>query len=219
MRVDSLIWEVFVREYLLTKLYAAHRTGARRYLDFACGTGRILEVGSSVFSDCLGIDVSEEMLSLAKRRAPAARFVRTDVTKTPGVVNETFDCVTLFRFLLNAEPDLRLDVLRWLSDHMERDAQLIGNIHMNTFSIAGLLSIGGKQLLRRDVNYLSRSQLVSMLSATGFRVDEWKGFRILPTFIGRPPLGRQIHTFAERLGHSAGLGRFGVEQVFVARKM
>src|SRR5438094_7124554 len=91
-------WQYFEKPYL-KKLFA--RLGKEfpgRYLDFACGTGRILQLGAPYFAESFGIDVSETMLAVARRSAPTTRLIRADVTTGPPDVGP-FTVISLFRFL------------------------------------------------------------------------------------------------------------------------
>jgi ubiquinone/menaquinone biosynthesis C-methylase UbiE len=52
----------------------------RRILDIACGTGWLTRL---LRGDVVGVDQSEAMLAIARRRMPAAHFVRVDVPPLP----------------------------------------------------------------------------------------------------------------------------------------
>lgn len=55
------------------------RLGARaRLLDLCCGTGRVAAELTARGLSVTGLDISEEMLSYARRNAPAAEFVAAD---------------------------------------------------------------------------------------------------------------------------------------------
>lgn len=219
-RVDSLIWDEFVKSWLFDRLQTARDNGAQRYLDFACGTGRILKVGHKAFGHAEGIDISESMLSYAKQRVPQALFHCLDVTHDNSFAKEIgkFDCVTMFRFLRNAEPELRIAVLQWLAEHMNEGGILIVNNHGNTSSILGFVQRLAFWLPDDARNLLSRQQTFDLLNDAGFSVESWDGYRILPSIYGRPVLGRRLQAWAERLCRKLGLARFGGELVVVARR-
>ena len=63
-----------------------HPRGRARALDFGCGVGRHARPLSEYFDQCVGVDVSEQMVEHARRL-------------NRGVTN--------LRFMVNAEPDLR----------------------------------------------------------------------------------------------------------------
>src|SRR5688500_560874 len=66
----------------------------RTLLDVACGTGRHLEAFAGDHGlECTGVDMSEPMLAIARRRNANARFLRGDMT-TLDLAPDTFDVVT-----------------------------------------------------------------------------------------------------------------------------
>ena len=216
VRADALIWDTFVKPWVRTELERARDGGATAYLDFACGTGRLLKVGQAIFGKSTGIDVSEDMLAVARTRVPDATLLRVDVTQSPSSDIGYFDCVTLFRFILNAEPALRADALRWLSQHTRHGAVLIVNNHCNAASYSGLLAKAAFWLPKNARNTLSRRQVFQMLGEAGFSVVRCEGFRVLPSVFGRPVLGRWLQAWGERVCKRLGLDRFGAELVVVA---
>src|SRR4051812_33479433 len=102
---SSLLWVVERRilEYLL------HREGLvktrERYLDFACGTGRVTGFLAPLFDTTVGVDISEPMLEVARAQLPNATFVKADVREAQVELGGPFDLITAFRFLLNADLD------------------------------------------------------------------------------------------------------------------
>jgi len=218
-KVDALIWDAFIKGLVSEQAKTCAATGASRYLDFACGTGRVLKIGAVYFKESLGIDISNSMLEVARERVPTAQFIQADVTREPNVVSGDFQFVTIFRFLLNAETSLSMAVLAWLAQHMPPGAILIGNNHMSTFSFRGIATVISNTILGTKLNHLSRRQVTRMLEESGFRVKEWSGYRVLPSFKGKPVLGQKAQIALERFLHSAGLGRIGSEHVFVAERI
>ena len=156
------------------------------------------------------------MLAVARTRVPDATLLRVDVTQSPSSDIGYFDCVTLFRFILNAEPALRADALRWLSQHTRHGAVLIVNNHCNAASYSGLLAKAAFWLPKNARNTLSRRQVFQMLGEAGFSVVRCEGFRVLPSVFGRPVLGRWLQAWGERVCKRLGLDRFGAELVVVA---
>src|SRR3984957_3720645 len=64
--------------------------------DFACGTGRVLQFLSRRYPAPVGIDISADMLALARRRCPGAAFVLGVVTADPSLAPGPFDLITAF---------------------------------------------------------------------------------------------------------------------------
>ncbi|HEY3306287.1 MAG TPA: class I SAM-dependent methyltransferase [Candidatus Binatia bacterium] len=175
-----LYWQHFEKPYL-EKLFA--RLGKEipgRYLDFACGTGRVLQLATPFFSESVGIDVSEGMLAVAQRNAPTARLIRADPTVAPPEVG-TFAVISLFRFLLNAEDPLRKSVLSWLRSVIAPEGVLVVNNHLNRYSISGAFC-RLRNLARRGHGdpVLSDVQVESLLRDCGFRIFERYGFGLIP---------------------------------------
>ena len=215
-RVDSLIWDDFVKPYVRSILKKSAHSKSDKYMDFACGTGRLLKLGNSVFGHASGIDISKNMLSVARKRVPNAKLYCLDVTREDSKEIGEFDCVTMFRFLKNAEPELREEVLRWLYSHMPKGATLIVNNHGNSSSLQGLVTRLAFWLPDELKNLLSRRETQKLLKNAGFDVVSCEGFRILPSLFGRPVFGRWLQSKLERFCRQLNLGRFGGELVFVA---
>jgi SAM-dependent methyltransferase len=80
----------------LAAVFAAHaRAPVRRVLDLGCGTGSHAKRLVARGFDVVGVDASEPLLRIARRKAPGARFVRGDFTKS--LPRGTFDAaVCLF---------------------------------------------------------------------------------------------------------------------------
>jgi SAM-dependent methyltransferase len=177
-----LYWQHFEKPYL-EKLFA--RLGKEipgRYLDFACGTGRVLQLGAPFFSESVGIDVSEGMLAAAQRNAPTARLIRADPTIAPPAVG-TFAVISLFRFLLNAEDPLREGVLHWLRSVIAPEGVLVVNNHLNRYSVSGAVC-RLRNLARRGPGdpVLSDIEVEGLLQGCGFRIFDRYGFGLIPPF-------------------------------------
>ena len=218
-KVDALIWDIFNKDLVDQQAQSCAERGGKRYLDFACGTGRVLKVGQPHFPESLGVDISDDMLSVARDRVPDAELILADVTADPNAATGNFDFVTIFRFILNAERPLSMQVLAWLAEHMQPGAVLVGNNHMSRYSFRGIATVISNALLGTKLNHLSRSEVIQMLEESGFRVRRWTGYRVLPSFRGKPLLGRRVQGALERFLHAVGIGRLGSEHVFVAERV
>jgi SAM-dependent methyltransferase len=139
-----------------------------RYLDFACGTGRVTETVAPLCSEAVGIDVSENMLRQARRKCPAVRFVQADLTRDDMDLG-SFDLVTAFRFFGNAQHDLRRAVLRALHRALRPDGRLVLNSHRNPHALASLLGRAtGAGISGMDLHFL---KLRALLRETGFDLE------------------------------------------------
>ena len=212
-------WERFERPYLaglFARLAAEHPAG--RYLDFATGTGRILDVGAEWFRDATGIDVSESMLDLARRKRPGATIICGDVLTDP-VDLEPFDVITLFRFLVRAG-DLREQILGWLRGVIRADGVLIVNNHRNAVSLRGMIFRLRRRLHPSGIDHeiLSDPEVRAMLERTGFEVVEAYGFGLVPSFRGRLILPAPVlEAIEQRLSGAGRLARFAKNRIYVCR--
>lgn len=174
-----LYWNHFERPYL-EKLFARlGRECPGRYLDFACGTGRIMELASAHFIETVGIDVSEPMLAEARRRIPTARLIQADVMTNPPDVG-SFQVISLFRFILSAEDHLREGVLNWLRTVIAPDGVLVVNNHLNRWSFTGLRHRLRNVIHGRPGGPPTERHMETLLRRCGFEIVEAYGFGIIP---------------------------------------
>jgi SAM-dependent methyltransferase len=216
-RALALYWDHFERPFLEERFARfANRGTPVRYLDFASGTGRILDVAARHFDDLTGIDVSEAMVEVAREKVPTARIIRADVTSEEVDVG-SFDVITLFRFILRAR-DLRDDVLDWLRSVVRDDGVLIVNNHRNAYSIRGLV-YRLSHAFRHDgteTELLTDHQVEALMQRAGFAVSEAFGFGILPSIHGRLLLpARVVLRLERRLLRSRLAARFAKNRIYV----
>jgi len=83
----------------LSRLVARRVRRACRWLDLCCGTGSLLKLACENGFEAVGVDGSPHQLRFARRNAPAARLVRSDVRSFD--LGETFDVVTCLFDSLN----------------------------------------------------------------------------------------------------------------------
>jgi SAM-dependent methyltransferase len=149
-------------------------------VDFACGTGRVLQYLEQRVDETTGIDVSAEMLKLARQRCRRSALIRCDVTRgeSPELDGE-IDLVTTFRFLLNAEPALRSAALRWIRAVLIPGGHLVANFHLNPLSVRGRY-LRLRRLGQPALPMLSPAEAQSVLAATGFTAVACYGYEYLP---------------------------------------
>lgn len=137
-----------------------------RYLDFACGTGRMTQSIEPLAAETVGVDVSPTMLRVAREKMPGVRFIEQDLTASQPDIG-TFDLVTSFRFFGNAEHSLRVAVLNALNGVLRPGGYLLINNHRNPRCLASVLDVmtGGTQLMD-----LTHAKLQTALSDAGFGI-------------------------------------------------
>lgn len=152
---DSRIWELEkgVIDRILKKYFPVK---ADKYLDFACGTGRICEYLESKVNESTGVDLAEEMVQIAEEKCKKTKFIVEDITHNNSLGSNRFDLITAFRFFLNAEDNLRKNALKEIAMMLKRDGMLIINIHGNKHSLRHI-----PFLIR---NFFDKKALVTELS-------------------------------------------------------
>ena len=138
-----------------------------RYLDFACGTGRITQTVAPMCVEATGVDISPSMLEQARRKVPSAKFIHADLTRAEVDLG-VFDLVTAFRFFGNAQQDLRLAVMKTLHRVLRPRGHLIINSHRNPYSVANMLHAAtGGGFNGLDLHHF---KLKTLLRDSGFEV-------------------------------------------------
>jgi len=170
---DSEIWS---RERaLLDRLVI--REG--RFLDFACGTGRVLSHLEGRCGESVGLDVSPTMLESARSKVRAAQLVCGDATQEPDVLTGSFDLITAFRFFLNAQPQLRDEAMSYLAGRLrDRTSRLIFNVHGNTLSTRLPVWLN-ERLHGRPYSQMSFWAVRRLIRLHGLEIRRWYGLGLL----------------------------------------
>jgi SAM-dependent methyltransferase len=86
-------WKDYKQEVdFLTKAFKRYDVQGRRVLEVACGTGNHSKILTARGYDITGIDISEDMLSIARKKVKShARFLRGDMRDLDAVVDEKYD--------------------------------------------------------------------------------------------------------------------------------
>lgn len=165
---------------LLEKIFKElAENGSKYYLDFACGTGRIISVAEKYFDKTYGVDVSDSMLSIAKQACKKSNLIKQDITIDP--IDKKFEVITAFRFFLNAEPQLRSSALKTIQQLLTPNGIFIANCHVNSKSILGMFyHIRNRINLSRKANTLSYGEFKALLGNHGFEIHQAFWYSYLP---------------------------------------
>jgi ubiquinone/menaquinone biosynthesis C-methylase UbiE len=205
------------RAYLLRTIHSLFPTTAPRYLDFACGTGRITEVVAPLTSEALGVDVSPSMLDEARRKCPAVRFVQADISRI-AIDLGRFDLVTSFRFFGNAQDTLRADVLRALNRLLHVGGTLIVNNHRNPYSVTAMLLRIANVDEKLDLHYFKLRRLLRRHGfeiTHAFAIGAWM---LRSRFKTADPAATCSRLFERAFGHAI-FAPVAPDAVVVARKV
>ena len=175
------LWEI--EKELIKKIVMDFRRKMSRlkYLDFACGTGRITCFMRPLVDEATGIDVSPEMLRIADSKSDGIEWICKDITAEQDIVEGKYDVITAFRFMSNAENDLRLAVLRALGERLrDGNSLLLVNTHTNPYSYKmatiAYHTIRECFVAKVHTSYLSKAGLRRLLSEAGFEILSVKGY-------------------------------------------
>ena len=186
-------WQRPVLERVVAEFRGAP-AGPVRLLDFACGTGRVLAALEPLVDQAEGVDISENMAAVARKKCPRSRLVVGDVLAEPGLLRPPYDVISCFRFLLNAEPELRGRVLRKLREALRTpDGLLLVNVHGNARSLRHPAIVWRRWRCRRGnddtmLNEMSPGAARRLLAESGFKIVRQFGFGMLPPTLYRTPL-------------------------------
>lgn len=209
--------EIWAREQrLLDDIVERHVPRRDSYLDFACGTGRVLAHVEPKFRAATGLDISETMLAVARGRVRSAELVAGDATRNTDVLaGRKFDFITAFRFFLNAQPSLRDDAMAFLASALEDgDSRLLFNVHGNRYSTRLLLAAKAR-ITGEQFSSMSLAECFELAERHGLEVVEWHGIGSYDKSLLRV-LPRPVWRWAER--HAPLPKRFAVYLYFVCRR-
>ena len=214
---DSYLWTI-QRQFLKKVLdqAAASKADRLRILDFACGTGRILEVLEEYSAAPVGVDVSAEMLRRAVTRTGCSELRCGELARM--VPEDDWDVITAFRFFLNAEPEVRAETMSALARRLKPDTgRLIFNVHGNRNSLRHLtLAWHRARGLPGPVNDLSRSQIVLMTKNAGLEILSWTATGFFPQAFHRT-FPSAAFKYLDQCA-TTFLPRFGIDLMFVCAR-
>jgi len=178
---SSLLWEIEQAQLaaIIEKLKQSKRH--INALDFATGTGRIAAFLETRLDSVTGVEISEEMCELARKKVRQARIVCANILSPTAKVEEKYDFISAFRFFLNVEPSLRLTALKALAARLrDRDSLLVFNNHGNYWSHKLLMwpyhvvrRIGKGRSVKG--NYLTTRQIRRLLPGAGLNLLDVRG--------------------------------------------
>lgn len=177
---DDVVWQeekrILDRELRTLKERIPHV----RYLDFGCGTGRIIGYLEHKVDESIGVDIAREMLALAKEKLRRSRLIEADITTDDVLGGQKFNIITAFRIFLNAEPSLREAIVKTLAPKLSKEGIFIFNIHGNTWSFRFLMTWWYRLRYGRRLNHLSYWQVKRLVARHGLRIERLYGFGIIP---------------------------------------
>jgi ubiquinone/menaquinone biosynthesis C-methylase UbiE len=175
-------WEKKILIEIMNKYFS--NTKKIKYLDFACGTGRIINFLEINMVESIGVDISESMLNLALENVKKSKLIKVDITKENIFQDNYFDLITAFRFFLNAQKELREESLYVISKILKQDGYFVFNIHLNKTSIYFRIAHLYRKIkgLDPEINSLSINEVTQMIEKTGLQIISTYHYALIPIF-------------------------------------
>ncbi len=189
----SLVWEL--EQTRLLEILGRHPAGQSaglRLLDFACGTGRVLQLLESRVASSTGIDVSQSMLDVARSHLSRTELLLADITREPVLLDRRFDLITAFRFFPNSEPALRNEVMGELVNRLSESGILILNNHLRCEGTKMRLRLALRRFFGRGkdkvFHCMSDKEVVALVERFDLAILEEHHLAILPILKEKRPL-------------------------------
>jgi SAM-dependent methyltransferase len=222
---SSHIWQLQLPVLAqLVQDFCAAQSGPVRLLDFACGTGRVLAALAPLVAAADGVDISENMVAVARGKCLNARLQVGDVLAQPELLQPGYDVVSCFRFVLNAEPELRGKILRRLRQLLRvPGGLLLVNMHGNSRSLRHPAIVWrrwrerGQRHRETMLNEMSPVAMKKLLAASGFEIVRQFGFGMLPPTLYRTPLRRAAFAGDRALAGEHIWNNLSVDILFACR--
>ena len=219
----ALLWTV-ERDFLqrFVARFAASITGVD-YLDFACGTGRVLSFMEGLVDTARGIEIAAPMLEFARAKVKRAELVQADITAPGTEIEGQYDLITSFRFFLNAEPALRLAVMRGLAARLRNDSsRLIFNIQASTPGHKSLVRVVRRSEGGRDgspgYNVMSQRAVERLVQEAGLNIEEQYGYDLISGAGLRVLAADRLLAVERRLAGGRMANAIGGHQLYVVRR-
>lgn len=181
---DNFLWGV-EKIALLSILNRSYPSFEKiQVLDFACGTGRISEFLEHHFGHIDALDISAEMVSIAKTKTQNVKYIVAEIINDPDVFSKKYDLITTFRFVLFAEPELRKAAFNKLALILNgSQSRIVVGLHGNPFSRRGIVHIFEKLKgtpKKDQLKSFSLNGMKALASDAGMEVVDYTGVGFIP---------------------------------------
>lgn len=220
----SIMWEI--EQKILLDLLSTYfdKPEQINLLDFACGSGRVLELLEGRVGKATGVDVTASMLEVAADVTERSRLVHCDITRSDELDGERFDLITAFRFFPNAEPNLRHDAMAKLATLLAPGGILIFNNHIRTGSMRHRARVAkakqGRLKSRKELHSMSDDEAAALVAEHGLALIDERHTGVLPIVRDKKPrvpaaILRSFERMAARVKPLANLAAY---KVYVSRQ-
>ncbi len=196
-RLSNTFWDM-EKKAISTMIKKHFNNGVDSYLDFACGTGRVIQFVKQFSKHSVGVDISASMLEYAIKNSPDVTFIEGDLTQNNILDDKKFDLISTFRFFPNAEQKLRDEVMAKLVAHLSPDGLVIFNNHLNKSSFRQLVFWRIKKGLFGNFFGKGFGHTMSIIEVTD--LVESHGLEIVyRSPIGHLPMTEKVHIVPAKL--------------------
>lgn len=224
-KFELLIWDV--EKKILRDILNSNKIKKKKYLDFACGSGRLISFCSKFFKNSTGVDTSPYMLKEARKKCNANFIEGNIITDKNLLENKKFDVITSFRLFLNIEDKNRKLILKELYKYLNDDGVLIINNHINRYSLIGfqfwirnlIKPIEKRTKKNMTINTASELEFKRLINDSGFKIEKIYRFMILPgrkDFVLLPK--NFLVNFEYLLSKIPFINLIGKDQIYLCRK-
>lgn len=170
----KMIWEL--EQIALTNIFG--QRSFYRHLDFAGGTGRISTFTTDRCDEQYILDISENMLTVARERLPDCNIICKGFNdEIPELDEIKFDLITAFRFFPNAEGDLRLQAMQFISNKLSKGGIFVCNNHRNFWSPSYFFS---RLTLSGGRTGMTHKQMLSLAEHSKLKLVETYSMGVIP---------------------------------------
>jgi len=189
-KTRNFVWEEL-------KSLSQYSFAGERVLDLGCGNGRLLEIFKDISVDYIGVDSSEKLIEIAKRKYPKAKFQKADALNLPFPANyfDKIYSIAVFHHIPSVK--FRLRFLREAKRVLKPEGLLILAVwnlwqqkflkyHLKFFFLKLIKkskldfkdifypwkSPESKIMIRRYIHCFKRGELKKLVQRSGFRIKE-----------------------------------------------
>lgn len=216
---DSFIWKIQSKQLsaIFNNLNENHK--GLEHLDYASGTGRIISFVENLTENSTGLDISDKMISVARKKVKQAKFYVADLSKNPEICNSPYDVITAFRFFLNAEPEVRTGVMTALASRLKGPkSRLVFDVHGNLTSLRHV-TIKLRPKSGERINEMSYGEARQLVEDAGLEIESCYGFGVIPPGIHRSPLAPVARILDRIFTQLPFMTRVSYDMLFVCKKI
>ncbi|MFH1326031.1 MAG: class I SAM-dependent methyltransferase [Candidatus Falkowbacteria bacterium] len=164
-------------------------------LDLGCGNGRLFELFRDTDVKYTGIDQSHNLIKLAQKKYPEAKFIQGDILNINKITDDKYDLILLIAVLPHIPSrELRLKLLKQIKNHLTPNGKFIiacWNLRarlkykkliwkysilklfgLNKMDFGDILFTGFAKKSERYYHAFTKKELQKLLEQAGFKIKK-----------------------------------------------